>query len=211
LWLPPLLAFLLVRFEIGRVNSAVGMVAICLALLWSGQRFKIVDLRWQSYLVALAAFGRVFSSNLRVPGSLAGVPLRLVAGGLVVTGLMAAHRMARRDAESTVDRYARAGFAILSALLAAALVQFEVAGRTLTVAWALEGAALLILGFWWAERVLRLLGLAFLLVCVLKLFFFDLATLEGIARIISFIVLGALLMAASWLYARFRDDLRKLL
>lgn len=211
LWLPPLLAFLLVRFEIGRVNSAIGMTAICVALLWYGQRLNIVDLRWQSYLVALAAFGRAFSSNLRVPGSLAGVPFRILAGALVVAGLLAAHRIARRDAEDVIDRYARTGFAILAAVLAAGLVQFEVAGRALTVAWAMEGAALLALGFLWSERVLRLLGLTLFLVCVVKLFFFDLAALEGIARIVSFIALGALLMAASWLYARFRDDLRKLL
>jgi uncharacterized membrane protein len=44
-----------------------------------------------------------------------------------------------------------------------------------------------------------------------KLFVYDLRELDTVSRILSFIVLGVMLMAASWLYTRFRDKLSRLL
>jgi uncharacterized membrane protein len=66
--------------------------------------------------------------------------------------------------------------------------------------------ALLAAGFALRDRVLRLSGLALFLVCTLKLFFWDLRNLETLPRIVSFIVLGLLLVAVSWgLYALSRS------
>jgi uncharacterized membrane protein len=48
------------------------------------------------------------------------------------------------------------------------------------------------------------LGMLFLGVTVLKVFFIDLSSLETFYRIISFIVLGLLLLAVSYGYNRFK-------
>ena len=95
--------------------------------------------------------------------------------------------------------------------LLAALIFHEVSGSILTVAWGLEGVALLAAGFALRDRVLRLSGLALLLVCTCKLFFWDLRNLDTLPRIFSFIVLGLLLVAVSWVYTRFRDQVRRML
>ena len=50
----------------------------------------------------------------------------------------------------------------------------EVSGGMLTVAWGIEGIALLLAGFPLRDRVFRLTGLALFLICVLKLFLYDL-------------------------------------
>ena len=49
------------------------------------------------------------------------------------------------------------------------------------------------------------------LICTLKLFFWDLRNLETLPRIISFIVLGLLLVTVSWVYTRFRDQVQRFL
>jgi uncharacterized membrane protein len=49
------------------------------------------------------------------------------------------------------------------------------------------------------------------LVCVMKLFFYDLRQLGTFNRILSFIVLGAILIAVSWIYTRFRDRIQRYL
>jgi uncharacterized membrane protein len=46
---------------------------------------------------------------------------------------------------------------------------------------------------------------------VLKLFLYDLRHLETLYRILSFIVLGVMLVSMSWIYTRFRDRLRRYL
>jgi hypothetical protein len=96
--------------------------------------------------------------------------------------------------------------ALLSALLADAF-----GARLATFVWALQGAALLFAGFLVRERALRLLGLLLLFVCIFKLFVYDLRELEALARIMSFVALGLVLLGVSWVYTRYREDIRKLL
>jgi hypothetical protein len=207
LWAPPILALFLARLEIGRMHSGTGTMLAGLLLLGCGLRYQIVDLRWQAYLLAIAAFIRAWSLSF----SLTETPLRLAAGLLVVAGLFAGHRLAPREALSKFERWARPAYAILGAALLAGILYNQVSGPLLTVAWSIEGVALLVLGFATAERVMRFSGLAFFLFCILKLFFYDLSSLQGLPRIASFIVLGVLLMAASWLYTRYREQLKRIL
>jgi uncharacterized membrane protein len=61
------------------------------------------------------------------------------------------------------------------------------------------------------QRVLRLQGLVILLICILKLFLFDLNNLETLYRILSFVALGVILLGVSWIYTRFRDQIKRLL
>ncbi|HEX8685143.1 MAG TPA: DUF2339 domain-containing protein, partial [Pyrinomonadaceae bacterium] len=73
---------------------------------------------------------------------------------------------------------------------------------SLSVVWALYGAGLLAAGYARRARLLRLLGLALLGVTALKVFLLDLSALDRAYRIVSFIVLGAILLAVSYLYQR---------
>jgi hypothetical protein len=207
LWFPPVLALFLVRFEVHRMHSGTGTMVGGLLLLWFGLRYGIADLRWQAYLAAIGAFVRAWSLSF----SLAETPLKLVAGLVVVAGLFAGHRLAPRESLTRIERWARPVYAVLGAALLAGILYNQVTGPMLTVAWSIEGVALLVAGFVTAERVMRFSGLGFFLFCILKLFLYDLSSLQGLPRIASFIVLGVLLMAASWLYTRYREQLQRIL
>jgi uncharacterized membrane protein len=50
-----------------------------------------------------------------------------------------------------------------------------------------------------------------MVVCILKLFGHDLNYLDTLPRIFSFIVLGVILVAVSWIYSRFREQVQRLL
>jgi uncharacterized membrane protein len=76
-----------------------------------------------------------------------------------------------------------------------------------TLAWGLQGLVLLAVGFPVRERVMRLSGLAVLFACILKLFVSDLAGLEPVARILSFVGLGLFLLGVSWTYTRFKEQI----
>ncbi|MES1256970.1 MAG: DUF2339 domain-containing protein [Acidobacteriota bacterium] len=45
----------------------------------------------------------------------------------------------------------------------------------------------------------------------MKLFVYDLRNLETLYRILSFVALGLILLAVSWIYTRFREHIRRLL
>jgi len=100
---------------------------------------------------------------------------------------------------------------VLGALVTTALLQDFVSGRRLTLAWSAEAFAFLGAGIGLKLRQLRLSGLLLFALCLGKLFFFDFSQLDTLSRILSFIVLGCLLIAASWAYSRFREQVQKLL
>jgi len=75
---------------------------------------------------------------------------------------------------------------------------------SLSVIWAVYGGALLVAGIWRRSLLLRVMALLLLGITILKVFLVDLAFLDTIYRIISFIVLGAILLAVSFLYQQWQ-------
>ena len=203
-WAAAVLTIVLMRFELGRSFAAAGWALFALGLVAVAQRIRDVDLRWQSLIIAALAFLRSWTTDFWSAG-FGGNAARVGAGALVVASLFAAQLlMARRER-------ARLYFSLLATVLLTVILFHEVSGRLLTMAWGAEGVALLVAGFPLSDRNLRLSGLALFLICILKLFVYDLRELETLYRILSFIVLGLILVSVSWVYTRFRDRLQRYL
>ena len=75
----------------------------------------------------------------------------------------------------------------------------------LSAFWALVGFGSLLFGLLRDDRRFRIAGLALLTAAIAKVFLFDLSTLESIYRVLSFIALGLLLLAAAFAYQRIRE------
>lgn len=225
LYAPAVLAVLLIRFEAGRVLTVVGWALFTLALLAVGLHWRNRNLCWQSYGLALLTFARSWSTNFYIPESLAGVSGRLLTGALVIGSFYACEVLSPRAPEDRtagarnaleaglawVELNARAVFSLLGTALLTILLFYEASGTLLTVAWGLEGVVILSVGFPMRERVLRVSGLLLLGICILKLFAYDMRELEALPRILSFVVLGLLLLGVSLIYTRFREQLTQYL
>ena len=164
-----------------------------LALLSTDRLWNRSGLHWQSYLVAAAAFTRCWYINFES----AAAPL--LAGSAVIAILYACQLLSSRETQ------ARMYFSLLATALTTLLLYYQVTGSLRTVAWGIEGVALLGAGFPLRDRILRLSGLVLLLGCITKLFAWDLRHLDTLPRIFSFIVLGLFLVGVSWAYTRFRE------
>jgi uncharacterized membrane protein len=77
----------------------------------------------------------------------------------------------------------------------------------LSIVWGVYAAAILVIGFWRNARILRLSALALFGATALKLVIVDMAKVEDVYRIVSFFVLGILMIAASYLYHRVEKKL----
>lgn len=73
--------------------------------------------------------------------------------------------------------------------------------------WAIYSVALVVVGFVKRHAPSRILAIVLFFVTILKVFIFDLSSLENIYRIISFIGLGIILLLVSFLYTRFKDQI----
>lgn len=80
-----------------------------------------------------------------------------------------------------------------------------------TVSWGLEGLLIILMAIAVNERSFRLTGLILLLVCVGKVLAMDAWGLAPRDRYITFIILGAALLAVSFLYSKYRDTIRQFL
>jgi uncharacterized membrane protein len=74
--------------------------------------------------------------------------------------------------------------------------------------WSLLGVGLLWAGLRRDERAWRLAGFGLLAVAVGKVFLYDMAALGAEYRVISFVVLGLLLLAGAYAYQRMRRGTR---
>jgi len=201
LYTAAILAAVLARFEMGRVFTATGWAGLMVALLYAGRRWKLQDLKWQSLALAAMAFARCWSTNFYSPDSFAGFAGPVFIGSTVIACLYAAQLL------SELDGRPRLYYSVLASSLLAVLLYYQVSGSLLTVAWGAEGIALVAAGFPLRDRVLRLSGMALLLFCILKLFLYDLRHLETLPRYLSYMVLGLILIAVSWVYTRFGEVL----
>jgi hypothetical protein len=204
LYTSAILFIVLARFELGPILAVVAWAVFGVALFEAGRLRNVMDLRWQSYAIALLSFAFTVDHLLDNHS-------RIFPAALVIAILYAAQFLAPREAVQGVERHARAFYSLLASLLLAFSLFCEVSGGMLTMAWAVEALALLGAGFPLRDRLQRLSGLALFLICVLKLFLYDLRELETVNRILSFIVLGLILVGVSWMYTRFRDRIQRYL
>jgi len=80
-----------------------------------------------------------------------------------------------------------------------------------TVSWGLEGILIMLLALALNERSFRLTGLVLLLLSVAKVLAIDAWGLAPRDRYVTFIILGAALLLASFLYSKYRDAIRQFL
>ena len=180
--------------------AAIGLAALFIAL-----RRELADVHWQHPIWMTVTF--IAGAIATTYGSRA-----ILSVSLTVSVFYACELLLRnRPSHDAIERLSGPLYSVLGTTLLTILLFHEVQGRLLTVALGIEGAGLLVAGMALSERVMRLSGLLLFLLCIGKAFVYDLRQLDTFSRIVSFIVLGLLLLGASWVYTRFRERIRRLL
>ena len=196
---------------------------------WRAQARAIAYAAWPVFALAALHWLIVDAGGLLAERGAAFVPLwnsRVLACAALVGALALASQIARRSfaqggAEGrnlfgdslTIAAHALAVIALsmeandffASRVRAQALLGDQMGDSfaqqlALSLVWTLYGGALLMYGLARGSRLARALALLLLTLATLKVFFLDLSSLERFYRIISFVVLGAILLAVSFLY-----------
>ena len=200
----------------GTLGATVGLLAItCGAVV--ATRYGAGDApRRGAHLVAAGTVGKLLVVDARVLSGLTlADPLATVTGRpaaflLVIAACYGLAWWFRGDSLTVPRRDDSVGLAVPYLLTATALtvvgLGLELSGFGLSVAWATFGAVLFGGGLRRETRLFRVQGVAVFGVTTVKVFLFDTQGLDTIARTISFLVLGSLLLGASYAYARWQGD-----
>lgn len=162
------------------------------------QKALLLNPRFATYLVAIAILGGIVAAGQRVASTkempfvkLAGLALNLLA--LIALTLEAHDYYTRQMAEivyNTRDAYELRR-------------QLDLAWNfSYSAIWLVYGAGMMAFGFWKRDSFVRWQALVLMAVTIVKVFIYDTWTLEQIYRVISFLGLGVVLMAMSYIYHR---------
>jgi hypothetical protein len=128
-------------------------------------------------------------------------PVVIVAGNLLAIVALSAQAAGYYEAKIAAEITRET--ALGSPGYAERLRNLELAKQlSLSVVWGLYASGMLVAGQLRRLRVLRMMGLALLSLTTLKVFIWDLSSLDRVYRIISFIMLGAILLVVSYFYQR---------
>lgn len=149
-----------------------------------------------------------FTSYLYAPGALLASPgafdVAVYWGSTFA--LLGAFGLAARDEGSLIDSQARFALAALSMAMMTFFLGKELESYFMTLSWGVVGGAYLAGGLTLERKELRWPALALLGITVGKAVLLDTAHLALPYRVLSFVVLGGILVAASMLYVRARKD-----
>jgi Predicted membrane protein (DUF2339) len=205
------------------------MVAVTLVLIW-----KYVSTPWQVPIMALIGTAIVVigwytnSRRFALDGSAVQacailVSYRFIAmpfpgsdnGDLILPLLLAGQHLllVRHPRGEMPERtWLTGGFAVGAVVTAMGYLTHRLGqtpgGFYLTAGWSLLACAIFILGMLLRERIYRFSGLGLITLALVKIVILDVWGLALIHRIISFMVLGAVLLVIGFLYTRYQDKIR---
>lgn len=190
------------------VWSTAGLGAFLLGTKYSRQNLRVV-----AYLLAIMSIVHWIGLEMDSRDLLGSVHItaRLAVGAWMVALLGAQSWHARTEAdrlpagERAISRVWAWGAVALSTLV----LGIEIPIRTLSIVWGLEGILLFIIGFTTSNATARRQGLAVLALTIAKVYLYDVQTLTTPYRILSFIILGVILLFIGFLYNRWRQQAPK--
>jgi len=218
---------LFILFEKSSLSAA--LAAEMAAFAFIGIRLNSIQLRNISYILALFCLGQ-FHAELTLQSSpfdnfMPVINHRFLACGSLIAAfyfllyILAGSREKLSANECVLIPVSLAITQILSIIL----LSFEVSsffssshaqsfseiryaqGLSLSILWTVYASAMIGSGILKKTRLLRVMGILLAGAAIIKVFLFDLSALQTIYRIVSFIVLGMILLAVSYLYNRFKN------
>ena len=181
-----------------------------------GLYYKEITYRVMGWLLGVGVVFRFFAVDLPsgqsyMLGSMA------VGHGLVVAVFIAAvafafgiviHVFGFKDTLSSEEKNLYlTSFPAAGALVLTGWMWDKSPQRWLTLHWALLGLGLLMIGFFFKYRIIRLIALGLFGICCFRIMLFDLAGVDTIYKIIVVIFLGAALLGVSFLYSKTKQNI----
>jgi len=202
-----------------------------LALVWMAMNMERRSLAAGGYVLILVAvlkfllhdYDRVFQMHLTFGFSISSgytylMAERLLTSGVLLLVLAAVARLARKapqamqistsnDGSHLFAAFGTLLFIVLTAETASFFHTYLLAARfaAISVLWTTFSVILMMIGFKQNSAAMRKVSFGLFLVVVLKVFFFDMSNFSTPYRIISFIILGLVLVGTSYLYYRHKD------
>ncbi|WP_336329750.1 DUF2339 domain-containing protein [Haloarcula sp. CGMCC 1.2071] len=196
--------------------ATAGLLGLLCGALTVGSRRDARAVRIGGHLVAVGTVAKLLAVDAtELPAFSLADPLATAMGrpAAYLLGIAVFYALGRwfGGASTTVPGIDRelsmaAPYAWTATGLAVVFLGLELSGAGLSVAWAVLGLAFVGAGLAFDARSRRLQGVVVLGLVTTKVFLYDTQGLDTLARTLSFLVLGGILLVASYAYARWQGE-----
>jgi uncharacterized membrane protein len=196
--------------------QTVGLLLLLCGALAVGSRRDAIAVRLGGHLVAVGTVVKLLAVDATgLPAFSLADPLATATGrpAAYLLGIAVFYGLGRwfggaSTAVPGIDRKlpVAAPYAWTATGLAVVLLGLELSGVGLSVAWAVLGLVFVGVGLALDARSRRLQGVVVLGLVTAKVFLYDTQGLDTLARTLSFLVLGGILLVASYAYARWQGE-----
>ncbi len=192
------------------VQVALAVLAVALARFLALRWLPRAALAYAGVALGVWAGGAVFDAAHRV--------WLVPAGVLLAIELMVMERLLSGQDPMVVSRrsprlveYQRRllVFAAAGVMVFAFQVGREVQGSWTTAGWSITALVLMVAGFLWHDRTYRRTALVVFALALVRLVVLDVRRLEVAHAMLALLSLGACLVAVSFLYSRYREEIRR--
>jgi len=235
LWMGTISIAALFRFEMSPEWVAVGWATMAVVLYFASGALREETFRAECYAMTLLAGVRCGFDNFYQVSPWRFTNVRTVtvtACALLLYVLFAAAKLAKREPDlkdvgeavkrndgpkglryawRAIEAYPQHLFFFVPTILLTVLLSLEVRRGFLTAAWGIEGLIVFLAVLKMDERAYRWFSLLLFMLCVARIVTVDVWNFDALGRIVSFLGLGVALLGVSFLYARHRELLRRVL
>src|SRR5262249_39124224 len=156
----------------------------------------VFNARFATYLVAVAILAGIVAAGERVASGREMLWVKMAGIGLNLLALIGLTLEAH-------DYFTRAKTAAYEASASSTYADLDLAWNfSYSAIWLVYGAGMMAFGFWKRDSFVRWQALVLMALTIGKAFTYDTWSLDKVYRILSFIALGAVLMAISFIYQR---------
>ncbi|AFM05923.1 putative membrane protein (DUF2339) [Bernardetia litoralis DSM 6794] len=182
---------------------------VILFIFMTGGLFELSELRESYISQELSKYYEIGSFNLMI---------RYISFGLVAGLLVTLFRLAKQDflKFNFIPFFDFILHVSVLWLLSAELIHIlnlssnaDAYKLGLSILWGVYSLFVVVLGIWKKKKYLRLGGLIWFGITLVKLFFYDIAALSTISKVIVFLSLGILLLIISFLYNKYKDKIEE--
>ena len=197
------------------ITALWAVLAFTLLYLFLNTSFR--ESKYQGIALSFIVAAKVifFDGFIVTPGAyLLGMNWRVFAfvSGIALFYCLSCYLYAKRgkvtekDTNSLIEIYS-----ILGTVASALLILLELKDYWISFGWGALGLCLLSVGFYQGRRQLRYQGIVLLGLTIFKVFLYDTREFSTLYRTISFMLLGGILLATSFLYSKYKDKIKEIL
>ena len=81
----------------------------------------------------------------------------------------------------------------------------------MSVGWSILALVIMLSGFVFGKKHLRMQGMIIFAITIAKVFLYDTRNLDTIYRTVSYIVLGVILLLVSFIYTKYKEKLKEII